>query len=46
MVERGGITRIDVSSWRVAAVGGVRVGDGGKAVHRAFTGKVREEPHP
>lgn len=46
MVERGTITRIDVFSRKVAATGGIRVGDGERAVVRAFAGKVREEPHP
>lgn len=46
MVEDGRINRIDVYSTKVAAVGGIRIGDAEGAVKKAFPGKVTEEIHP
>lgn len=46
MVEEERITRIDVSSRKIASTGGIRVGDSVVAVKKAFPRKVKVEAHP
>jgi len=46
MVEDGHITRIDIISRKIASSGGIRAGDTERAVKKAFSGIVKEEPHP
>lgn len=46
MIEEGRISRIDITSVRIASVGGIRIGDTEGAVKKAFPGKVQVQAHP
>lgn len=46
MIEKERITRIDITSRKIASIGGIRVGDTESAVNKAFPGKVKEQAHP
>jgi len=46
MVEEEKISRIDITSRKIASVGGIRVGDTEAAVKKAFPGKVEVQAHP
>ncbi len=46
MIEEGRISRIDITSRKIASVGGIRVGDSEAAVTKAFPGKVKVQAHP
>lgn len=46
MIEQERISRIDITSRKIASVGGIRVGDTEAAVKKAFSGKVEVQAHP